>query len=88
MKKYLSYVAPDIRTDLLPLLSTAQLYSFRQGILGLQDYWPTKNPWFRLVTTVIGMCVVDLHWYDRNMQSGGAAFDWLSADDEQPNFYK
>ena len=33
----------------------------RQGILGLEDCWPTKNPWFRLVTTMIGMLVVDLH---------------------------
>jgi hypothetical protein len=62
--------------------------SVRQGILGLEDCWPTKNPWFRLVTTVIGMCVVDLHRYDRNIRSGGAAFDWLSSDDEQPEFLK
>ncbi len=33
----------------------------RQGILGLEDCWPTKSPWFRLVTTMIGMLVIDLH---------------------------
>ena len=32
----------------------------RQGILGLEDCWPTKNPWFRLVTTLIGMIEVDM----------------------------
>jgi hypothetical protein len=29
----------------------------RQGILGLEDCWPTKNPWFRLIATLIGMSV-------------------------------
>ncbi len=33
----------------------------KQGILCLEDCWPTKNPWFRLVTTLIGMSVVDMH---------------------------
>jgi hypothetical protein len=33
----------------------------RQGILGLEDCWPTKSPWFRLVTALIRMSVVDMH---------------------------
>lgn len=60
----------------------------RQGILGLEDCWPTKNPWFRLVTTMIGMSVVDLHRWDRNKRSNGTAFEWLDDDDERPDFLK
>ena len=33
----------------------------RQDILGLERRFPTKNAWFRLKTTLIGMCAVDLH---------------------------
>jgi hypothetical protein len=60
----------------------------RQGILGLEDCWPTKNPWFRLVTTMIGMSVVDLHRWDRNKRSNGTAFQWLDDADERPDFLK
>jgi len=67
----------------VPLLTS---FLFRQGILSLEDCWPTKNPWFRLVTTLIGMSVVDLHRWDRNKRSGGSAFDWMSSDDERPQF--
>ena len=31
----------------------------RQGILGLERKWPTKDCWFRLLTTVVGMVCVD-----------------------------
>mmetsp|Transcript_30790 Transcript_30790/g.87072 ORF Transcript_30790/g.87072 Transcript_30790/m.87072 type:complete len:291 (-) Transcript_30790:11-883(-) len=31
----------------------------RQHDLGLEEMWPTKDPWFRLHTTVMGMGVVD-----------------------------
>ncbi len=47
----------------------------RQGILGLEDCWPKKSPWFRLVTTLIGMSVVDMHRWDGNKRSGGKSFD-------------
>ena len=60
----------------------------RQGILGLEDCWPTKKPWFRLVTTLIGMSVVDLHRWDRNKRSDGRAFDWVTVDDERPDFLR
>jgi hypothetical protein len=52
----------------------------RQGILGLEDCWPTKSPWFQLVTTLIGMSIVDMHQWDRNKRSGGKSFDWMNAD--------
>ena len=34
---------------------------FRQGILRLEMLWKTPNPWFRLVSTIIGVTVVDCH---------------------------
>ena len=33
----------------------------RQNRLALEKTWPTENPWFRLLTTVVGQCVVDMH---------------------------
>ena len=35
----------------------------RQSILRLEKKWPTKNCWFRIVTTIVGMAVVDLHQF-------------------------
>ena len=32
---------------------------YRQNLLALEEHWKTPNPWFRLMTTVIGMTVVD-----------------------------
>ncbi len=60
----------------------------RQSILRLEDCWPTKNPWFRLVTTMIGMSVVDLHRWDRNKRTNGSASDWLHDDLDRPEFLK
>jgi hypothetical protein len=57
-------------------------------IFGLEDCWRTKNPWFHLITTLIGMSVVDLHRWDKNMHSSRKSFDWLNADDERPDFLK
>lgn len=68
--------------------SIIDTHSYRQGILGLEDCWPTKSPWFRLVTTLIGMSVVDLHRWDRSKRSGGGNFDWINADDDRPDFLK
>ena len=58
----------------------------RQGILGLEDCWPTKSPWFWLVTTMIGMSVVDLHRWDWSKQSNVTVFEWLDESNEQPEF--
>ena len=33
----------------------------RQGLLRLEELWLTKNRWFRIVTTVFGMTVVDCY---------------------------
>jgi hypothetical protein len=33
----------------------------RQSVLGLEQKWPTQCCWARLVITLTGMCVVDMH---------------------------
>jgi hypothetical protein len=40
----------------------------RQYLLKLEKLWVTENPWFRIVTTIIGMTVVDA-WLLVNHQS-------------------
>ena len=42
--------------ELLPLINNHS--KDRQSLLALEDCWLTKNPWFRLVMTLIGMSVV------------------------------
>lgn len=39
----------------------------RQKILALEKKWPTRDCWFRLLTTLIGVCIVDLHRLFRNL---------------------
>ncbi len=45
--------------DYLPLLDEHNKQ--RQSLLRLEKKWPTKNCWFRLITTLVGMSIVDLH---------------------------
>ncbi len=40
------------------------------------------------MTTLIGMCVVDLHRWDRNKCSGGKAFNWVNEDEVRLDFLK
>jgi hypothetical protein len=45
----------------------------RQSLLNLEKSWPTKDCWFRLLTTLLGMSCVDFHrWYrhEKLNQSG------------------
>ena len=37
----------------------------QQSLWALEKRWLTKNCWFRLVTTIVGMSVVDMHRYYR-----------------------
>ena len=53
--------------ELLPLIDNHN--KDRQSLLALEDCWPTKSAWFRLVTTLVGMTVTDLHRWDRNLRS-------------------
>ncbi len=46
--------------DYLPLIDKHNKQ--RQSILALEKKWPTKNCWFHLLTTLVGMSVVDLFW--------------------------
>jgi len=50
--------------DYLPLIDEHNKQ--RQSLLNLERCWLTKNCWFRLLTTIIGMSVVDMHRWDRN----------------------
>jgi len=38
----------------------------RQNLLNLERCWPTRDCWFRLVATLVGMSVVDMHRWYRN----------------------
>ena len=40
----------------------------RQAILRLEKSWPTRTCWFQLLTTIVGMCVVDFHNVWRNQR--------------------
>jgi hypothetical protein len=41
---------------------------------------------FRLVTTLYGMSVVDMHRWDWNKQSGDKLFNWIHGVEERPDF--
>jgi hypothetical protein len=45
--------------DYLPLIDEHNKQ--RQRILGLEKRWPSRNCWFRLLTTLLGMSVADMH---------------------------
>jgi hypothetical protein len=47
----------------------------RQNLLNLERKWCTKDCWFRLVTTLVGMSVVDMHRWYRNKGFGKIASD-------------
>ena len=40
----------------------------RQSILSIERKWATKNCWFRLLTSVLGFSVVDMHRWYRNLK--------------------
>ena len=75
---YLSYFEDDegskeiSRSELVHLLYDCPLlideHSMqRQKILSLERKWPTRNCWFRLLTTLLGMCIVDMHQLYHNL---------------------
>ena len=58
---------PDIAHflyEFLPLIDEHNKQ--RQNLLNLESCWPTKDCWFRLLTTLLGMAVVDMHRGYRN----------------------
>ena len=52
-------VFADLLYDFLPLIDEHNKQ--RQNILNLERCWPTRNVWFRLIVTIVGMSVVDFH---------------------------
>jgi hypothetical protein len=46
---------------------------YRMSILNLERCWPTRDCWFRLMTTLTGMCVVDFHRLYKNIKSEGTS---------------
>lgn len=54
--------------EFLPLIDEHN--KSRQNVLGLERHWLTKDCWFRILTTLIGMSLVDLQRWDRNKRSG------------------
>jgi hypothetical protein len=53
--------------DYLPLIDKHNKQ--RQKILGLERKWPTRNCWFRLLTTLLGMSIVDMHRFYQNLKN-------------------
>ena len=39
----------------------------RQSLLGLERKWATRDCWFRLLTSMVGFSIVDMHRWYRNM---------------------
>ena len=50
--------------EFLPLIDEHN--KTRQSALALEKVWMTKNCWVRLITTFLGMSVVDMQRWDRN----------------------
>jgi hypothetical protein len=57
--------------EFLPLIDEHN--KARQSALALEKKWLTKNPWTRILTTFLGMAVVDLQRWDRKMRQAYAA---------------
>mmetsp|Transcript_44837 Transcript_44837/g.136937 ORF Transcript_44837/g.136937 Transcript_44837/m.136937 type:complete len:153 (+) Transcript_44837:1466-1924(+) len=53
----------------------------RQNILALERCWLTKDPWVQLMTTFLGMAVVDLKRLYRNLRNGESARAMYLEDD-------
>ena len=75
--------------DFLPLIDEHNKQ--RQSILGLERKWPTTKAWFRVLTTLVGMSVVDLHRWDRNRRHtywAGKGVSISEKDDEADKIMK
>jgi hypothetical protein len=70
--------------ELLPLIDNHN--KDRQSLLALEDCWPAKSPWFRLVTTLVGMTVTDVQRWDRNNRSERRPLLETRDDDDDPCF--
>ena len=48
----------------------------RQSMLNMERKWCTKDCWFRLLTTMTGMCVVDMNRWYRNVKAKRGGLDY------------
>ena len=69
----------DFLYEFLPLIDEHN--RMRQDRLALEKCWPTKNCWFRLIITLLGMCVVDLQRVYRNKDPQYTDWDILKFAD-------
>jgi hypothetical protein len=56
--------------EYLPLIDEHNKH--RQSVLGLERKWPTQCCWMRLIVTLTGMCVVDMHrlyWREKRLRN-------------------
>ena len=77
-----SYPRPSVAHflyEFLPLIDEHN--KARQNLLALEMKWPTKCCWFRLMTTFIGMAVVDVQRWDRNKRKQLPAIPSLPDED-------
>ena len=78
-----SYPRPSIAHflyEFLPLIDEHN--KARQNILALELKWPTKCCWFRLMTTIIGMAVVDVQRWDRNKRRNLPSSSTMTNEDD------
>lgn len=53
---------PDVLSKYFQSSNVIDIHNqLRQGNLALEEKWSTQNCWFRLATTLIGMCVTDTY---------------------------
>ena len=53
----------------------------RQGELMLEEHWITRDAWFRIITTILGVCVVDAYLIARHSCSSDAGIDKMGVKD-------
>ena len=53
----------------------------RQDELRLEQLWKTKDPWFRIDTTVVGVCVIDAYMAARYQAPSSANIDKMTVQD-------
>jgi hypothetical protein len=70
-----------VRRALIPRCKTVELYfanstviddinALRQGHLQLENHWPTRDGWFRIYTTIIGMVITDAFQISQRTKAG------------------
>jgi hypothetical protein len=75
-------VRPDCIGKYFNTSNTIDVHNqLRQNELALEQHWRTNNPWFRIITTVIGMTVVDAFLLAKYSAPSGANFAKMAVQD-------